>query len=68
MSVSGVSMVDSLAVLASGMQSTQLDSQLGMAVMKSIMDQQEQFAQALIQMIQQRPTLDGTGSIINIGV
>ena len=68
MSVSGVSMVDSLAVLASGMQSTQLDSQLGMAVMKSIMDQQEQFAQALVQMIQQRPTLDGTGSIINIGV
>ena len=68
MSVSGVSMVDSLAVLASGMQSTQLDSQLGVAVMKSIMDQQEQFAQALVQMIQQRPTLDGTGSIINIGV
>ena len=63
-----MSMVDSLAVLASGMQSTQLDSQLGVAVMKSIMDQQEQFAQALVQMIQQRPTLDGTGSIINIGV
>jgi hypothetical protein len=67
MSVSDVSSVNTLAQVASGMQSDQVMGQITAAVLKQIQEQQNQQAQALIQMIQAQPTLDGTGQVVNVG-
>ena len=56
----------SIANLASDVKSSQLGQQISMAVLKQTQDSQEQFAAALIQMINSGPTLQGTGQIINV--
>jgi len=57
-----------MASTASELKSGQLISQISVAVFKQIQDQQQQQADMLIQMINQtpRPSLDGTGQIIDI--
>jgi hypothetical protein len=53
---------------ASQLQAGQVQSELAAAVLKSILDQQAQQAQAMLQMMGQQPSLDGTGKIVNLAV
>ncbi len=53
-----ISLENQLAGMASDMQAEQLQLQLAVALMKSIQDQQEAQARALIEMIQQAPSPD----------
>jgi hypothetical protein len=53
---------------ASQLQAGQVQAELAAAVLKSILDQQAQQAQALLQMMGQQPSLDGTGKIVNLAV
>lgn len=55
MEISGASMETGLSYLAMGMSQSQTSLKISTAVMKSIQDQQEQFANSLVQMIQQTP-------------
>lgn len=70
MAINGInSMENSLALMASAMQSVRIPQEIGFSVLKQIMDTQANQAQALIQMINSgpSPTVDGTGQIVNIG-
>lgn len=70
MAINGVNaMENSLASLATGMQGGRVQQQIGVAVLKQTLDNQEMLAQALIQMMNTgpTPTIDGTGQIVNIG-
>lgn len=60
-------MESSLAAMATSSRASAVQSEISMAVMKQAQDQQEIFAQALLEMIKQTPTPDGTGQIINLG-
>jgi hypothetical protein len=53
---------------ASGIKSEQVMSEISMAILKQIQDQQERQAAMLIKMINQTTTssLDGTGQIIDV--
>jgi hypothetical protein len=53
---------------ASGIKSEQVMSEISMAILKQIQDQQERQAAMLVKMINQTPipSLDGTGQIIDI--
>lgn len=42
-------------------------SEIGMAIMKQNLDQQEAMGKALVEMIKQGPMPDGTGQLVNIG-
>ena len=53
---------------ASQLQAGQVQSELAAAVLKSILDQQAQAAQALLQMMERQPSLDGTGRIVDLAV
>ena len=66
MSVSGISSVDTLASLASGMASAGVQSDIALAVLNQIQDQQMLMAQALLDMISQTPSLDGTGQAVDV--
>jgi hypothetical protein len=66
MNVSGPSMTDSLANLFTGMQAGQVQAEIAVAVLKQIQDQQGQQAQALLKMISQAPSLEGTGQIVDL--
>ncbi len=55
-----------LARVATGMQAEHTGMQLTTAVLKKTLDLQQQQGQALIAMIQQTPSLTGTGKIVNI--
>ncbi len=68
MSISSVGMSDSLASLASGTASENIQLQLAVAIMKQTQDQQEFAGQALVSMINQASSIDGTGRIVNIAV
>ncbi len=59
-------MSDSLARMAGDMKSNQVQLQISVAVMKQLQDQQQAQATALIEMMQQSPTADGTGQMVNI--
>jgi hypothetical protein len=56
-----------MADVASGIKSEQVMSEISMAILKQIQDQQERQAAMLVKMINQTPTpsLDGTGQIID---
>jgi hypothetical protein len=60
-------MDSSLAVMATNLKSSGVRSEIGMAVMKQVQDQQKIFNNALLEMIKQGPMPDGTGQILNIG-
>lgn len=67
MNISSVSSTtDSLAAAASNLQSGNIARQISVAVMKQVLDGQKQQGEALVQMIQNTPSLDGTGSILDI--
>lgn len=66
MSISSVSMSDSLLSLSSGMASENVQLQIAVAVMKQAQEQQEQAGQALVEMINRSASIDGTGRLVNI--
>jgi len=66
MSISSVSMSDSLLSLSSGMASENVQLQIAVAVMKQAQEQQEQAGQALVEMINRSSSIDGTGRLVNI--
>ena len=68
MNVSSASTLsDSLALMATSMQSQKFPLQLGVAVLKQLQNSQEIQAQAIIAMINSTTsmTADGTGQIVN---
>jgi hypothetical protein len=64
--VNSISTDTSLAVIATGMQNANVQSEIAVAIMKQVQDQQQVFANALLEMINQGPMPDGTGQVINI--
>jgi hypothetical protein len=62
---SSVSMDSSLAVLAATSSNRAIMSEISMAIMKQVQDQQKVIGEALVEMIKQTPMPDGTGQIIN---
>ena len=66
MNISSASLTDALPMMASAMKEQDLQMQISVAVLKKVQDQQQQYAQALIQMMSRNFSLDGTGSIVNI--
>ncbi|GEM_PF-1127130 len=66
MAISGASMTNALAGMASDMHSQQIGLELATAVLKQIQDQQNMQAQALLEMIRNTPSPSGTGQIVNI--
>jgi hypothetical protein len=64
--ISSVSTDSSLAVMATGMQNANVQSEISIAIMKQVQNQQDAFANALLEMIKQGPMPDGTGQVINI--
>lgn len=66
MSVSGISSVDTLASLASGMESAGIQSDIALAILNQMQDQHMMMAQALLDMISQTPSLDGTGQVVDV--
>jgi len=66
MNISGVSLIDSLASQAVSMQSGNVATQISSAVLKNILDAQKQQGEALVAMISQSPSLDGTGQLIDV--
>ncbi len=54
--------------MATSMQAEQFQYELGVTVLKNILDSQERAGQAIVNMINNSPSLDGTGSIIDISV
>jgi hypothetical protein len=64
--ISGASLTDSLVNMASNLQASKVAMQIGVAVLKQIQDQQKAQAQALINMISQTPSLDGTGQVVDV--
>jgi hypothetical protein len=65
--ISSVSTNSSLAAMATGMQNASVQSEISIAIMKQVQEQQAAFANAMLEMINQGPMPDGTGQIINIG-
>lgn len=71
MNVSSASnLSDSLAIMATTMQSQNFPVELGYAVLKQLQNAQETQAQAIIEMINSitSMTADGTGQIVNRAV
>ena len=67
MNVSNVSSFDGLAGMASNLRSGELGLQISAAIMKQVLDSQKQQGQALVEMISSNtPSLNGTGSIIDV--
>jgi hypothetical protein len=65
MSISSVSLSDSLSTLATGMASDNISLQIAVSVMKQAQDQQQMAGQAIVNMINQASPIDGTGQIVN---
>ncbi|NMC13308.1 MAG: putative motility protein [Chloroflexi bacterium] len=57
-----------MSSLSSGMASENIQLQIAVAVMKQAQDQQELAGQALVSMINQASSIDGTGQIVNLAV
>lgn len=56
-----------LANWATEMKGASVASQIGVAVMKQVLDQQQQAGEAIIQMMQQTPRPSGsTGSVVDV--
>ncbi len=48
------------------MESAGVQSDIALAVLNQIQDQQMMMAQALLDMISQTPSLDGTGQVVDV--
>ena len=66
MSIANVGMTNALVNLATGMQTSKVQSEIGVAVLKSIQDQQKAQAEALLSMMRQMSGLNGSGQIVNV--
>ncbi len=69
MAISGISSMESyMASLATGMQGGRIQQEIGYSVLKQVLDTQEMQGQMLVKMMENTPgpSLDGTGSIVNI--
>ncbi|MCI0521560.1 MAG: putative motility protein [Chloroflexi bacterium] len=66
MSYSTSSIETSLPLLAGSMKAQETMMRLSMAIFKQIQDSQEMQAQALINMINQTPSPDGTGRVVDV--
>lgn len=66
MNVSEASLSNALAGLASGTKAQEIQYQLAVSVLKKTQDQQKQQAAALIKMISQVPSPDGTGRVVDV--
>lgn len=66
MNISGVSMLDPLAALATNLKTGQLSMQFSTAILKNQIDSQQQFGAELVQMMRATPSLEGTGRIIDV--
>ena len=68
MNVSGVSMSNALATQATDMQALDVASQISIAVLKQVQQQEQQQAAALIEMIQDTPApiSDGVSQYIDV--
>lgn len=61
-------MESSLASLATSMQGGRMQQEISVAILKQILDSQQNEAQMLLGMLgSPSPSLDGTGQIVNIG-
>jgi len=65
MDVAGASFSNYLVDTATSLKSSQIQMQIGVAVLKQTLDQQDLQAQALLKMIRQSSSLEGTGQIID---
>jgi hypothetical protein len=63
------SMENSMAGVATDMQGGRIQEKIGFAILKQIMDSQKMQGELILKMIDSgpKPTVDGTGSIVNIG-
>ena len=59
-------MENSLASMATGLASDQLMQQISTSILKEIQDQMKSQANALLGMMQNAPSLNGTGTHVNI--
>jgi hypothetical protein len=66
MNISSVSLDSMLASQAANLKNGNVMTEISFAVMKQSQDAQEVFNNALLEMIQQGPRPDGTGSILNL--
>jgi hypothetical protein len=64
MQVSGASMADGLAGMATKMSSNQVQQEIAAAILNQIQDSQELAAQSLIKMMEQSVT--GLGSMVDV--
>lgn len=64
MNISGTSMEDVLASMATNRSNKQVQAEISAAVLKQQQEQQEIQAAALVEMIQSS-SLDGTGKLVN---
>jgi hypothetical protein len=65
MNISGASMENALASMATNRSNTQIRSEISMAILKSQMNQQKVQGLALVKMINST-SINGTGSLVNI--
>jgi len=68
MSMNMVDLTTSLAAQATGMKAGEVSTAIGAHILKKVMQQNEQQAQALINMINQAPSLEGTGKYVDLSV
>jgi len=69
MNISAVpAMQNSMAVMASDMKTSEVSSQMSIAILKQMIDNQKMVGDAITQMINATPSLSGTGGIVNIRV
>jgi len=69
MNISAVpAMQNSMAVMASDMKTSEVSSQMSIAILKQMIDNQKMVGDAITQMINATPSLSGTGGIVNIQV
>ncbi len=67
MNITGVSsLTDALASQATDMKASQVSQQISTTVLKSVLDQQKQAGEQLVQMIRQTPSADGAGKLVDI--
>jgi len=66
MSIASVGMSNDMARIATDAQGEKIQGQITTSVLKEIQDMQKAQGDALVKMIESRPTPQGTGQIINL--
>mgnify|MGYP002357297598 CR=1 FL=1 len=55
-----------LAQQAAALKGDKVSREISAAVLREVLDSQQQFGQALVEMIQGAPSLEGTGRIVDL--